>query len=133
MESLLIYEGIFIRTPTSKAQSFRIKDHVGGRLIQSFSDQDQVGGQLIFLVALPLLKHNHSAIKTKWEATYSIIPQQRPSGRATYFFSRTPTSKAQSFSDQDQVGGRLLILQLFKLFKLFKLSNSSNSSNTELF
>ena len=53
MESLLIYEGIFSRTPTSKAQSFRIKDHVGGRLI--------------FLVALPLLKHNHSAIKTKWE------------------------------------------------------------------
>jgi len=43
MESLLIYEGIFSRTPTSQAQSF--------------SNQDQVGGDLF----------NHSATKTKWQ------------------------------------------------------------------
>jgi len=48
MESLLIYEGIFSRTPTSQAQSFSDQDQVGGRLIQSFRNKDQVGGQLIF-------------------------------------------------------------------------------------
>jgi len=66
----------FSRTPTSKAQSFCNKDQVGGRQGSNrkpFKLQTlQTRNVFTFLVALPLLRHNHSAIKTKWEGDRAV-------------------------------------------------------------
>jgi hypothetical protein len=74
----------FSRTPTSKAQSFCNKDQVGGRQgsnrkpfkpqtfqTSNFSNSSNPE-RLYLLVALPLLRHNHSAIKTKWEGDRAV-------------------------------------------------------------
>ena len=69
----------FSRTPTSKAQSFCNKDQVGGRQgsnrkpfkPQTFQTSNPFNAEhLYLLVALPHLRHNRSAIKTKWEGDW---------------------------------------------------------------
>jgi len=71
----------FSRTPTSKAQLFCNKDQVGGRQgsnrkpfkLQTLQTLQTLNTERLYLlVALPLLRHNHSAIKTKWEGDRAV-------------------------------------------------------------
>jgi hypothetical protein len=102
------------------------------------------------LVALPLLRHNHSAIKTKWEGDRAVtanLSNRKPfklqtlqtlqtsnsfNAERLYLFSRTPTSKAQLFCNKDQVGGRQGSNR--KPFKpqTFQTSNSFNEERLYL-